>query len=40
MPYGEKLKGKGWLLQKEKAFMGEEGSQLNILGLGFSRKKG
>lgn len=38
MPYGEKLKGVGVVTPETRGLHEEEGSQLNILGLSFSRK--
>lgn len=38
MPYGEKLKGVGVVAPETEGLHEEEGSQLNILGLSFSRK--
>ena len=39
MPYGEKLKGMGVVTPERRGLHEEEGSRLNILGLGFCRKK-
>lgn len=38
MPYGEKLKGVGVVTLETRGLHEEEVSQLNILGLSFSRK--